>query len=256
MNPQQLEKIEKATKDYPREFIGVIPFTHEITSNEPLEGKDFIPYGGTLFTQIAAQKGYKGLHFDIEWMNYSKFLQYNKKYMLNDNVLTIKDAIKFLSYELPDTKFFSRPSQDLKQYSGQVMTAKELHSFFSDIMQDQEGSYFVRPDFEVVLSTPKTVSAEWRWFIVDNQIISGSMYRAHDQMRCIKETDSAVIKEAQKIADYWLPDTCVVMDTALVDGEVKVIEYNCINASGFYDHDIDAVFKALWEYHKNDNSRV
>lgn len=248
INPQQLEKVEVATKNYPREFVGVIPFTHEITSNNPLSGVDYIPYGGTLFTQIAAKNGYTGLHFDLEWMNYKKFLQYNPD-MLNDNVLSIKDAIDFLHTQPFEQKFFSRPSEDLKQYSGEVMSAKDWLMFFTDIMQDGEGSYFVKPDFDVVLSSPKKVDAEWRWFIVDNQIISGSMYRAHGQMRCVRENDKAVIKEAQKLADYWLPDTCVVMDTALVDGQVKVVEYNCINASGFYDNDINAVFKALWEYH-------
>jgi hypothetical protein len=58
-----------------------------------------------------------------------------------------------------------------------------------------------------------------------------------------------MIDEAQELANKWLPDQCCVMDLALVEDELKVIEFNCINSSGFYDHDVDAIFKALWKYH-------
>jgi hypothetical protein len=248
INPLHLAAIEKATAEYPREFVGCIPFTREITSNEPLAGVDFIPYGSTLLTTIAADKGWKGLHFDLEWMNYRRFLEYRSD-MLNDTVMQIAQAVHFLKTQPSDSEWFTRPSEDLKQYSGQVLTASELVDWFSDMLSAGDGTYFVKPDFDIVLSRPQVISAEWRWFIVGHKIISGSMYRAHGKMRCAKELDSAVIKEAQALADYWLPDNCVVMDTALVGNQVKVIEFNCINASGFYDHDVGAIFKALWEHH-------
>jgi hypothetical protein len=37
------------------------------------------------------------------------------------------------------------------------------------------------------------------------------------------------------------------MDLALVDGEMKVIEFNTINSSGLYDHNTEAIILALWE---------
>ena len=38
------------------------------------------------------------------------------------------------------------------------------------------------------------------------------------------------------------------MDLALVKEGLKVIEFNCINASGFYDHDVKAIMTSLYEY--------
>lgn len=35
------------------------------------------------------------------------------------------------------------------------------------------------------------------------------------------------------------------MDLALYDNELKVIEFNCINASGFYDNDIRKIVDAI-----------
>jgi hypothetical protein len=67
----------------------------------------------------------------------------------------------------------------------------------------------------------------------------------------IRELDQKVIDEAQSFADKWLPDSCCVMDLALVDDSLKVIEFNCINSSGFYNHDVSKIFKELYEFHTN-----
>jgi ATP-grasp domain, R2K clade family 3 len=65
-----------------------------------------------------------------------------------------------------------------------------------------------------------------------------------------EQLDPEVIAEAQAFADKWLPLDCIVMDLALLTtGEVKVIEFNAINSSGFYACDVKKIFKALWEYH-------
>jgi hypothetical protein len=90
---------------------------------------------------------------------------------------------------------------------------------------------------------------EYRWFIVGGKIISGSIYRKNDALYKERVIDSNTILTAQKLADMWLPHECCVMDTALIGTELKVVEFNCINCSGFFDHDISAVFKALWDYH-------
>ena len=74
------------------------------------------------------------------------------------------------------------------------------------------------------------------------------MYRYLGQPRLVQETCPDVIAEAQAMADTWLPSPCCVMDTCLVGDDMKVVEFNCINASGFYDHDISLVLNKLLEY--------
>lgn len=249
MDETQLHQSARAAKDYPHLFVGVVPFSREITSNDPLEGTDYIPYGSTLLTNLASELGWKGLHFDLAKMNYRTFML-NHPDMLNDNVMHCSDAITFLQTLDPKMQIFTRPSEDLKQYSGQVIEAGELWPWLKSMNEAVGGgSYYMSRDADIVISSPKEISAEWRWFIVDGKIVDGSMYRAHGQLRKIHETDKAVINEAQELADKWLPHQCVVMDTALVGNDIRVIEFNCINASGFYDNDVDKIFKALWEYH-------
>lgn len=257
MNEAQLQAVMSATKCYPHQFVGVIPFTREITSNYPIEGVDYIPYGSTLFTDIANELRWRGLHFDDDTMTYAAAVK-NRKDMLNDEmIMPASEAYEFLFEDFknnPSGHWFMRPDADLKQFSGYVDSNVELGQHLSSMMMSHQrgevGSYAMSPSTKVVLAEPKVIDAEWRWFIVGGKIISGSMYRAHGQLRKLRELDQEVIDEAQNLADAWLPMDCVVMDTALVRGRfVKVVEFNCINSSGFYDNDVDAVFKALWDYH-------
>lgn len=249
MNGEQLSKIRAATDRYPRVFVGCLPFSHELTCNEELSGVDYIPYGSTLFNTIAHNLNWRGLHSNPTTMNYRACLE-NRTDMLNSNVMSLIDATTFLRDAPAASLWFVRPSHDLKQFSGCVQTAAELVAWFESMMAAVGGgSYYMAPDQEIVLCEPQAIHAEWRWFIVGGQIVSGSMYRAHGQLRRIAEDDFAVISEAQQLADIWLPDQCVVMDTAYTDCGVKVIEFNSINSSGFYDNDIPAVFDALYEYH-------
>ena len=250
INPENLLEIKDAIKDYPHEFVGVLPFSHEIMSDEPLVGQDFIPYGSTSMTEAGLELGWKGLSFDLSRANYEAFVA-NRDDMLNTAPMRLDEAVTFLEGRNQGELWFTRPSKDLKEYTGLVDTAGELVEWFRDrILCASSGSYQLRPDTMVVLSVPKTIDAEYRWFIVGGKVITGSMYRNCGQLYSELQTDPAVIAEAQSFVDgKWLPSPCVVMDLALTDFGVKVIEWNCINSSGFYACDVKAIFKALWEYH-------
>lgn len=249
MNAKQREAIRAAVQPYPHQFVNVIPFSNKITSETPIVGNNYIPYGSTLLT-IVASKEYKwiGLFFDLNTFNYTAALA-NRDDMLNGNVMDLSTAIEKLEQLDAKELIFTRPSEDLKQFSGQVIEAGECAAWFKDMMTCQtSGSYKLEPTAQVVVCEPQNIQAEFRWFIVGGKVVSGSMYRCHNQLRYIRMTKPEEFKEAQSLADKWLPSPCCVMDLALVGDKLKVIEFNSLNSSGFYDTDIDAIFKALFEY--------
>jgi hypothetical protein len=250
MGEQWLHDVKAGVEHLPHEFVGVIPFSREITSNEVLEGTDYIPYGSTLFTNLAFEKGWKGLHFDHYRFNYTMGLTHRQD-MLNGGAYTIQSAMGFLKTRPADEQWFIRPNADLKQFTGHCINAGECASWLKDAMECQSsGTYKLDPNDIVILSRPKDIKMEWRWFIVGRKVISGAMYRnPQKQLVRIPETCPATIAEAQEFANLWLPDPCCVMDLAYVDDQVRVIEFNCINSSGFYGHDIKKIFTALYEYH-------
>lgn len=250
INPENLFEIKEAIKEYPHEFVGLIPFSREITSDEPLLGLDYIPYGSSVMSEVTAELGYKGIQFDLNVNNYETFIK-NRRDMLNDNVMRLDEAVEFLSTRDKKELWFTRPSKDLKEFTGMVDTTGDIYEWLKDRLECAcSGSYQLQPDTKIVLSEPQSIDAEYRWFIVGGKIITGSMYRNNGQLFSQEQLDPDVIAEAQSFADKWLPSHNIVMDLALLaSGEVKVIEFNVLNSSGFYACNINKIFDALWSYY-------
>ena len=253
LNEKQLLLIKEGVQDLPHQFVGLIPFSREVTSNEPLEGKNFIPYGSTSFMIAAQEQEWKGLHYDPKKFNYRAATKHRTDMLNGDTIETVGKAIWWLrEVPYPGAEMFIRPSDDLKLFSGQVMKVRDMVKFLGDAMKaPSSASEQLFEETEIVLAKPKPIEGEWRWFIVGGKVISGSCYRYKGELVKAPETSQLAINKAQEMADIWLPDDCCVMDLAMVEGEgMKVIEFNCINASGFYAHDVKAIFHALYNYHK------
>lgn len=236
-----------ASNNIPHKFVSIMPFTREISSDEPLSGTNFIPYGSTLMTMLAHNLNWRGNYF-VPNMFRIETRSENRDDMLNNASMTLEHAIEFLKLQDPLSQWFTRPCEDLKQYSGQVINAGGCWQWMEDAMtRESSGSYKLSADTKVVISCVKNIQAEWRWFVVDGKVVSGSIYRSRGQLVKRRELDDAIISEAQTIADIWLPHRNCCMDLARVNDKLKVIEFNTINSSGFYDNDVNVIFKSLWD---------
>lgn len=248
---EQLRKLQHVAVDYPHEYVSVIPFSHEIRADNPIDGKDYIPYGSTLFVSLATELKWKGCYFDLENFNYGAAIK-NRNDMLNSNITTIKESLEFLKTQPEEKVWFVRPSHDLKQFTGLVTTSASCIEYFTGALEADSSSVAqLKPETSIVLSQPRNIEAEYRWFVVGGKVVSGSMYRNSGFLFQQRVEDQKMIDEAQSFADGWLPHKNCVMDLALTDGEVKVIEFNCINGSGFYDNDVKAIFEAMWQYEQS-----
>lgn len=245
-----LLKVREAVQHLPHKFVGLIPFSREITSDHPIEGLNHIPYGSTSFVETAIDLKWSGLLFDKEKFTYRCAVK-NRGDMLNDEMIApAKDVVSYLSGLDGKSDIFIRPSHDLKQFSGYVSMVSEALDFFKDAMNcTSSGSYRIEPDLDIVVSTPKNIISEWRWFIVGNSVIDGSLYRHRGELVKSHVEDNDIFNAAQISAMDWLLSACCVMDTCLLDDrQYKVVEFNCINGSGFYDYDIKKIMTALYEY--------
>jgi len=209
-----------------------------------LEGTDFIPHGSTSLVKLAKSLNWKYVfHNDNFFVN-----MYNYKHpaMLNKDALIVSlhDALHFAGLRF---NWFIRPLDDTKSFAGHVITGKDLISWVERL---ESVECEMNSDTKISLSIPKKIDMEWRYFIVGGKIITGSSYRLSDQPYQYEETDEAVLKEAQALADMWLPHECCVMDVALYNGESYVVEFNGLNSAGFYAHDIVKLVKAISSYTK------
>jgi hypothetical protein len=224
--------------------VKVIPFCDDVEFTENPASLDVIVYGSTKLSKLANSKGWTGIFFNdnfnaISW-------NANRNDMLNSDAVIIPagEVSNFFDKEhfLDETILFIRPNEDLKAFDGTVTDVKEIRRWMETT---HVGNYSFTTDTLVSIAAPKMIDAEWRWFIIDGKVVDGSMYRHSGNRKLKHETDPKIISEAQQKADIWLPHQNCVMDLALVHDEVQVIEFNCFNSSGFYDHDIDKIVRAV-----------
>lgn len=250
LNKDRQQDVAWALRDLEIPYVGVnvIPFSDdlEFLFDIPTD-KEIIPYGSTSLIRHAQKYNWSGLFF-LPTENFQTHVwNQNRDDMLNNDaeVMTVKEAsIKFSTKEKREL-FFIRPVEDLKAFSGTVTSAEEISRWMSSI---DAGNFQITEDTMVAISHPKTILAEWRWFVVGGKIADGSMYYHNGSFYKKHETDRDVIDEAQTLADKWLPHETVVMDVALTNYGPRVIEFNCLNGSGFYDHDIRKIVRTVTDY--------
>lgn len=224
--------------------VNVIPFQDHVDMDELPVTKNVFPYGSTKLSKlVAGDRNWNGICFNdnfsaIEWNK-------NRDDMLNAEciICAVKDVTTiFEGVDESETRFI-RPVHDLKVFAGAVTTVREIKNWMKST---DSGNFSFTEDTLVSIAHPQNIEAEWRWFVVNGQVIDGSMYRAFGTRNLLHIDNLRMVSEAQTIADKWLPHPTCVMDLALLDdGSMKVIEFNCINSSGFYDHDIPKIVKAI-----------
>ena len=200
--------------------------------------------GSSKLTRIVQNNGWLGAFFDPETFDTRAWVK-NRTDMLNADILSTSFQTLGEDFRYPDPRreYFLRPCKDLKAFSGLVMQACDIVNWAEEICGTETQ---LKPEAEISIAPYQHISAEWRHSVVDGRVVTSAMYRRDGQMHVENEQDTQVIREAQRMADAWLPNSSVVMDVALLaDGSVKVIEFNCINSSGFYKHDVSALVQAL-----------
>lgn len=247
----QARAVKQAVLDYGGRVmdIDVFPSTNTIISSGDYTNPipcNIIPYGSTALVEMAHQRGWKGVfrndNFSVPvWMK-------NRRDMLNGDSqhMTVADLMKFMRGFDSDKKLFIRPLDGVKAFTGCVFTVGELRAAKQSGML---GRFTFPEELSISVAEPKIILHETRWFIVNGRVIDGAVFRARGGVGFhIGNTEE--IAEAQALADIWLPhETCVMDVVNTFDGEF-VGEFNKLNSSGFYHHDIPKIVAAVmdgWE---------
>ena len=246
LNEEHVRRVTDAVEKIGRHVhhVQIIPFSDEIERVDVL-GERVIPYGSTKMTRLATAYGWNGLFFNDPTFQAPVWCK-ERDDMLNADALymTIHEGLDYVKQH-PTEAWFIRPVDDLKTFAGGLITAQQYERWIDEA---SHGGYTFDGTKQVVFAKPKKILAEWRYFVIDHKVIDGSMYRYNDRLVKRHETDVEVLQEAQEFAEKWLPSEVVVMDLALMEDSVKVIEFNNFNSSGFYDHDIEKIVREVTGY--------
>lgn len=231
--------------------FGLVPFSDEIRFSEhfpTLKDSDIpvIALGSTKLIKLWSQSKLPRNWF-VYW-NQERFDHRMQVGMIDDGMLnadaeehSLPDAIN-LSFP---TDRFIRPVNDLKLFNGQVLPkATTFHEHIETQTVDSE----IYTTKEVFLSASvKQIVREYRCFVVDWRVVDLCLYKEDGRIvandRVLTGPHRIAIENA---ALQFKPSTVYVVDIAeLPDGQHKVIEYNCFNASGYYFCNRAKIFRAI-----------
>lgn len=263
-----LEEIKKQGLDWFE--VPMMPFAEGLPEMDVSKDDIVVFYGSCSLCRLAHEAGYKpGVFFDPTTFNYRWSLENNGDKMLNYGSRFAK--IRDLRYETFPEIAFIRPNNDHKAFAGELITRDEFLTWQGRLSMHGLDEY---SDLEVVIGRPKNILQEYRAFVINNTVVdvtryvddtATGAYRQRGKVQ-ISRIDNEPIKERieEYIKNIVTPHEAVVVDVAIVDessllegeDDMKIIEFNTLNGSGFYDHDLGKIVKAVTEYVNEQEQQV
>jgi hypothetical protein len=181
----------------------------------------------------------RGVFFDPERFQHRAYVNAYGKNVLNADARIITWEELLREPEKAGKVVFLKPNDDLKRFTGTVIALSGCRALYDSLRT----RLLVEPTTEVVVGEPREIDAEWRLFIVDGRVVTGSMYRPSGDHHISGE----LIDFAEAVISQWVPASVFVLDIARVESQWKIIECNCFNGSGFYSADVNRLVQAVSE---------
>lgn len=195
--------------------------------------------GGTAVSAIAKKRGWSPGSFLNENFHYEKWCAAYGALLLNAEGITAE----FLKISPPWPSFFLRPCEDTKDFPGIVLTQTEWKKWRKDVEQRPDAHPFHQND--VMASPVKTLFAEYRLFVVDGVVATGTQYKKEDVLYKHPFVPNDVMHFTNQCINTWQPARAFVLDVARTDEGLRVIEINNINSAGFYEADMERFIEAI-----------
>ena len=227
------------------EEVEIIPFS---TILPPLKNPTAfnLIYGSTTFMLNAYQHpDYQtGVFYEPSLFQMQNYVNQWKHHVLNHQGKLLKFGEINRVKSSPSQKWFVRPNHDSKEFGGRLLTYEELQEWSKRIIPLQISH--LHKDTEIWMAKPQVIDKEWRLFVVEDKVISACRYQEKGALN-INRLD--VPKDLlnfvnARIQEYHLYPV-YVLDVAQVQGHYKIIECNCFNGTGFYDHNIERIVSAI-----------
>lgn len=195
------------------------------------------------------KKWIPGVFYDKKAYDCSSYYPHLGKHLLNGNKYAffpygelhrMKDFL-YAVFGEEDT-IFIRPDNGSKEFTGKIVYKER---FEKEI--EIAGFYGISSNFMVLVSSPKNIQKEWRFFIVDGQVVTGSLYKDGYNKVKLPVYDDGALELAKKVGiGSYQPDRAWVLDICQTQvGNYYVLEIGCFSCSGIYGADIDKIVQSV-----------
>lgn len=228
-------------------MVKPIPFTDEFVDEDKIEIDDSQPIvisGAMSLSRVARKRGWIPGAFTFEDYKFEQWRDgFGKNNCMNGNAV----VSKLIDAEFKGHDMFVRPVADNKAFTGTLMIREEFMGWqehYSNIEPTDEYQLLHR-DTEIMMCRPQNIMSEYRFFVIDGKVITGSLYQRGGKTIYEECIDEDVIGYVQKMIDIYQPSVAFVIDVARVYGEMKIIEVNSIVSSGYYACDVMKIIQAI-----------
>lgn len=88
-------------------------------------------------------------------------------------------------------------------------------------------------------------AAEFRVFVVAGRVVTGSLYKLGDCVRCSSDVPPDVMRFEQDCVQQWAPNRAFAIDIAVTPQGLRVLGVNSANSGGFYAFDVGRLIDAV-----------
>jgi hypothetical protein len=225
------------------QVVKIIPFIAEMIPDVDVQDDHVFVLGATSMSKVALRKGWVPGYFSDN-LNYQTLLENYGSYMLNATCV----VATFGKLEKQWDVFHLRPVLDTKSFAGTVMDWDEFAEWREKVIaicEEENSLTTLTAKDQVVMSPITEIHAEYRFYVVDGKVITGSMYKQGSRVHYSSVVDDRITKFAQEMVTLWSPNRAFALDIAETPTGLKVIEINAINSSGFYACDMGKFVDAI-----------
>ncbi|MEM9633986.1 MAG: ATP-grasp domain-containing protein [Pseudomonadota bacterium] len=226
----------------------VVPFVGDLLPTPEIENPDSVVLFGayTLWRYAAEKKLRPGVFKITPFINEEPW----HPYLLNGPgalIVSLRDIPAKL--EPDEREWFLRPVDDSKEEPGNVKSASDIIRMAQRVLAlnvDDIPRGSLRHDTLLMLTEPVRILKEWRVWIVDQTIVTYSVYKEGSRVEYRSEIDDDALEFAQLMVQLnpgYSP--AYVMDICRTANGLKLLETNCINEAGFYAADTTVLVMAI-----------
>ncbi|MBH9579238.1 ATP-grasp domain-containing protein [Inhella proteolytica] len=244
INPTDLARFERALQEHqtPYSLVSLVPFFHELADEpEDLPADGIFVYGSTGLGQVARTRRWMPGYFD-EGLDYELMIARYGRRALNAGAICapLQELTRVWD------RFFVRPVLDNKSFAGTVMTWQELEEFRGGVARVADApDVTLRLTDRVVMAPLSPIDAEFRFFVIGGEVVTGSRYKLGDRLAVSNEIPQSVLEFAQSSLDIWIPNKAFTLDVAVSGGDLRVLELNSANSAGVYACDVGLIVAAV-----------
>lgn len=214
------------------------------------EASDFVfPYDDPVIChgsiQMAKSLRGRGFMFDQEAFRCRSYYPHYHELLLSQEykILSTKDlydAKNELYNEFAvDGVIFIKPDTNDKLFAGTLVEKERFDREIDYIFLGRRG------DYDVVVSRPWKIQHEWRFFVAEGSVITGSYYRKDGFFASVPGYPEEAAELATEIAGHeWTPEPMFVVDICLSGDEYCLLEIGAWNCAGYYASDLNKIVEA------------